>query len=159
MTFPLAFSQAKPPIRVVPIGDAVFTLNLTADDLDFIVLEASGAAFSTSRINLPANAALGKVFKFALVTHPVANPGLTTQYVDIFFPVTRGTGVANSWRLLSGQRPSFVFGVNGWFGEGGSGSSNVGDIAMYDLALGSGANGSNQGVAIGFNANGNSRNR
>ena len=155
MTFPSGFSQPKPTIRVVPIGAAIFTLNLGADDPDNIVLEASATAFLGSVINLPASASLGKSFKFALVTHPVANPTLDTQYIDIFFPVTRGTVTSTSWRLFSGQRPVFIFGPTGWVTDVGSGTANSGLANQPDVAIGSRANGGFSGVAVGYGADAN----
>ena len=153
MTVPASFSQPKPPIRVVAV-DAVFTLDLGANDPDFIVLEASSSAFSGSVINLPSNAAQGKVFTFVLYSHPVVNPSLTSPIIDIFFPRTRGTGVISFWRMYPGQRPAFVFGPNGWICGEGTATSSVGAQTDGAIAIGSHSIGGIGGTALGYKANG-----
>ena len=117
--------------KVIRLG-AVSNITLAGDDPDFIVLEVFNAAFSTSKINLPNTAPIGKVFKFALVTDPSKDPMITTQYIDIIIPLPKGVGPNNTWPLYSGARPIFTYGPNGWVADTGStlpltGSNNAGD--------------------------------
>lgn len=147
--------RARDNAKVIPLG-ARSRIALTGDDSDLIVLEVFDISFSTSTITLPNTAPIGKVFRFALTTHPALNPSLTTEYVDIIVPLPSGVGILNIWRMFSGQRPSFTYTPNGWLPDGGYDISASGTNNNIDVAYGSHANASNLGVAVGYFANGNS---
>ena len=139
--------------KVIPLG-SVSEIALKAGDPDFIIFEVFNTTFSTSKVRLPLNAPIGKVFRFALVTSPATNPTLTTQYIDIIVPHYKASAGAatGTWRLYSGQRTEFYFGPNGWVTPAGGALTNVGSTARPDLAIGNTANGSESGVAIGDSA-------
>ena len=146
-------SRRRDNVKTIRLG-SVSNITLAGDDPDFIVIEVFNLAFDTSKINLPRTAPIGKVFKFALTTAPKENPTLTTHYVDIIVPLKNGVGVDSVWRMFSGQRPIFIYGQNGWVSEGGNLLSTSGLANSADLAVGSHANGSNNGASVGYNSNG-----
>jgi len=148
-----ASPRSQNTAKVIPLGN-VSDIALKGGDPDFIIFEVFNTTFSTSKVRLPLNAPIGKVFRFALVTSPATNPTLTTHYIDIIVPHYKASAGAatGTWRLYSGQRPEFYFGPNGWVTPAGGALTNVGANVRPDLAIGNTANGSESGVAIGDSA-------
>lgn len=151
--------RARVNVRVIPLGEAC-RIVLTGDDPDFIVLEVASALGNAAIITLPNTAPIGKVFKFALVdalTLPTSSIYPDAHYADIIIPLARGVGELNSWRLRYGQRPTFVYGPNGWISEAGGRLSTEGAGSGDNIAFGNGSRASIGGVGIGAGANGDNR--